>query len=402
MNGVELMQHLDNDVHIRKFLPIIRDSPRYPVIYDSNRVVLSLPPIINGDKSKITLNTENVFIEVTGTDLTKASITLNTVLAMFSEYCGDKFSVEPVEVVDSAGKSTIFPDIATRNVETSVEFINKSLGANVAPSEMIDLLQKMSVKASLQENKTIKVEVPITRSDILHACDVMEDVAIAIGYDNLKIEFPGTSTHGKQQPINKVTDLLRHEIAMSGYSEVLTMALCSREENYKLLGRPDDNLAVTLANPKTIEFQIARTTLLVGLLKTIATNRKNPLPLKIFEISDIVVKDNMTDVGASNHRRLCAVYCANSSGFEIIHSLLDQVMLLNRIEWKEQGKPTRSKNFYYLKPSEDPTFFPGARADVMLNDVKIGVMGIVHPNVLANFEIPFPCSAVEIDIEPFV
>ncbi len=91
MDGEELFNHLDKDLHLRKFLPIIRDSPVYPVIYDSNRVVLSLPPIINGNHSKITLNTKNVFIEVTATDLTKAEIVLNTMVSMFSEYCADKY-----------------------------------------------------------------------------------------------------------------------------------------------------------------------------------------------------------------------------------------------------------------------------------------------------------------------
>ena len=68
----------------------------YPVIYDSKDVVLSLPPIINGEHSKITLNTKNIFFEVTATDLTKASIVLDTLVTMFSQYCDKPFTVEPV------------------------------------------------------------------------------------------------------------------------------------------------------------------------------------------------------------------------------------------------------------------------------------------------------------------
>ena len=75
---------------------IFRDSPVYPVIYDSKDVVLSLPPIINGEHSKITLNTKNIFFEVTATDLTKASIVLDTLVTMFSQYCNKPFTVEPV------------------------------------------------------------------------------------------------------------------------------------------------------------------------------------------------------------------------------------------------------------------------------------------------------------------
>lgn len=81
-----LMEHyLQNDQKLKKFVPIIKNSPVYPVIYDSNGVVLSLPPIINGAHSAISLDTRNVFIECTATDLTKANVVLNTVVTMFSE-----------------------------------------------------------------------------------------------------------------------------------------------------------------------------------------------------------------------------------------------------------------------------------------------------------------------------
>jgi len=401
MDGEELMAHLSNDLHLKQYLNIIRSSPVYPVIKDRNGVVLSLPPIINGNHSKITLNTKNVFIEVTATDLTKAHITLNTVVAMFSEYTSDKFSIETVEIVDGSDVK-VTPDLSTRTFETTIDYINKGIGANLSPEKVCELLYRMALRAELKSDKnTISVQVPITRSDILHACDVMEDVAIAYGYNNLKIEFPLTNTHGKQQPINKLTDLLRHEVAMTGYSEVLTLTLCSRDENFKLLNREDDGSAVTLANPKTIEFQIGRTTLLVGLLKTIQTNRKTPLPLKIFEISDVLLKTDKTDVGATNKRHLCAIHCGHSSGFEVIHGLLDQVMLLNRITWREEGKKIQG-NYYYLMPSDNPTFFPGRRADVIVNEKKIGVIGVLHPDVLTNYGIPFPCAALEISIESFV
>jgi len=92
MNGEELMTHYESDKHLEKFLNIIRSSPVYPIIYDSTRQVLSLPPIINSNHSKITLDTKNVFIECTATDLTKAKIVLNTMVAMFSEYCAEPFT----------------------------------------------------------------------------------------------------------------------------------------------------------------------------------------------------------------------------------------------------------------------------------------------------------------------
>ena len=97
--SAELMDLYSTDSHLKPYLPIIKDSPVYPVIYDSNDVVLSLPPIINGEHSKITLNTKNILFEVTAVDLTKASIVLDTLVTMFSQYCDTPFTVEPVQTI---------------------------------------------------------------------------------------------------------------------------------------------------------------------------------------------------------------------------------------------------------------------------------------------------------------
>eukprot|EP01119_Soliformovum_irregulare_P008348 TRINITY_DN21470_c0_g1_i1.p1 TRINITY_DN21470_c0_g1~~TRINITY_DN21470_c0_g1_i1.p1 ORF type:complete len:606 (-),score=193.72 TRINITY_DN21470_c0_g1_i1:249-2066(-) len=403
VDGEQLMQLLDKDLQLRKYLPIIRDSPRYPVIYDAKRRVLSLPPIINGDHSKITLKTTNVLIEVTATDLTKAQTTLNIMVTMFAEYCQQKFSVESVEVQYPDGSKMITPDLSMRTVKTSVKWINSSIGAEIEGNVMAKSLSRMCLPAKLtSDGDSLEVQVPCTRSDVLHPCDVMEDVAIAYGFENLKIEPPKTVTEGKQFLLNKISDALRSESAAAGFSEVLSLALCSEEETFGDLNRPNNNSAVKLANPKTIEFQVARTSLLVGLLKSVAANHgKSGLPIQMFEVSDIVLKDQSKDVGARNQRNMSAVYCNHTPGFEIIHGLLDRVMLLNSVTWREEGKKVNGA-YYYLKASSDPAFLEGRRADVFLNDVKVGVLGVIHPDVLTKYHIPFPCSALEICVEPFV
>lgn len=83
-----------SDKHLSRFLHIIRDSPVYPIIYDENDQVLSMPPIINSEHSKITLNTKNVFIDVTATDETKLGIVVNIMATMFSEYCEEPFTYD--------------------------------------------------------------------------------------------------------------------------------------------------------------------------------------------------------------------------------------------------------------------------------------------------------------------
>lgn len=273
----------------------------------------------------------------------------------------------------------------------------------------------------------VHVKVPPTRTDILHACDVIEDVAIAFGYNNIPRTLPKTSTVGTELPINKLSDDLRHELAQAGYTECLTMALLARVENFDLLRRPDDNSAVELLNPKTQEFQIARTSLLPGVLKTLQSNRDVSVKegLKLFEISDIMHKDTSSDVGASNRRDLAAVYMGLTSGFEVIHGLVDRVMQLlevrprDKVVADEMGSMggadgARDNGWrYWIEAVENDTFFPGRCAVLKVSrpatsdapaeeNIQAGIFGTLHPQVLQNFELSFPASAMELNLELFL
>lgn len=394
----ELMEYYKSDMKLKKFLHIIENSSVFPVIYDSKRTVLSLPPIINGAHSAITLKTKNVFIECTGTDLTKAKIVLNTMVTMFSMYCETKFEVEPVEVINPDDKSVIYPDLSIWNLEIDLPYISRSIGVPLKENEVISLLAKMQLSAQSQNSK-IRVSVPPTRSDILHKCDVMEDVSIAYGFNNIPKTKPKSLTQGKQHPLNHLSDLIRSEIAMAGFTEVLTWILCSYEENFSMVNRKDDKkTAVVIGNPRSSEFEVARTSLLPGILKTMGHNKDHPRPIKIFEVGDIVVLDDQKDVGAANQRRLAALYCNSNSGFEIIHGLVDRIMEVVGVPFVTVGDDSG----YYIRPSHEPEFFPGRQASIIFKGKSIGAFGIVHPEVLARFDIPDPCSMLEMNIQPFL
>ena len=166
---------------------------------------------------------------------------------------------------------------------------------------------------------------------------------------------------------------------------------------YQKLNKPEDDQCVVIANPATVDYQVARTTLLVSLMKCLSKNKGAPQPIKMFEVSDVIVKNASIDVGAENLRMLGALYASNStSGFEHIHGLLDRAMITLDIPFAKG---------YYLKENEDPSFFQGRRADVMLKtkdgELKIGVIGVLHPKVIANYNLAIPCSAFCINVEPF-
>lgn len=399
--AVELMELYKGESHLKQYLSIIRDKPVYPVIFDANGVVLSMPPIINGEHSKITMKTRNVFIESTATDLHKAKIVLDTLVTMFSVYCDEPFVTEAVEVEQPDGSVVVYPELKYRHEVVCVEQINKNIGIKESPERLADLLTRMCLLSEVTDDgKSVRVEIPPTRADIIHQCDIIEDVAISYGFNNVVKTIPPTNTIANQFKLNTLCDLLRQEIAQAGFTEVLTFALCSRDDvSEKLKKSLSLSKAVHIANPKTLEFQVARTTLIPGILKTVSCNKKMPLPMKLFEISDVVHSDERKDVGARNHRRFCAINYNKTPGFEVIHGLLDRTMQLLEVSYTEDKTSTTG---YYLKAHEDGTFFPGRCALVIANGRQIGIMGVLHPDVVQNFELNLPCAILELDVEEFL
>jgi phenylalanyl-tRNA synthetase beta chain len=283
MDGEELMKFYETDRHLGRYLHIIRDAPVYPVIFDANKVVCSLPPIINGDHSKIDLKTRNVFIEITATDETKLDIVCNIMVAMFSKYCAEPFTIEPVKIIsEHNGATRVTPSLASREMAVEVDYINSCCGLQESPEAICKLLNRMAYTAepSKEDRNIIKVAVPPTRADVLHQCDVMEDVAISWGFNDLPRSSPNkTMTVGKPLQINKLADIVRNESAMAGWLEVMPLTLCSHDESFAWLNRKDDGHAVKIANPKSLEFQVVRSSLLPGLLKTLRENKVSCTPI---------------------------------------------------------------------------------------------------------------------------
>jgi phenylalanyl-tRNA synthetase beta chain len=428
MNGVELMEFYKTHPDLKEYCRIIRDSPVYPLVSDS-KGVLSLPPVINSERTKISLDTKNVFIEMTANDLTKANVCLNIFVTAFSQYCAEPFTVEPVAVeyqpshqaASVAGKTIIYPQLETRTMEVPLSLIKAGVNPqddSLTGEKIVDLLNRMCCPSTLQ-GSSVSVEVPVFRSDVMHACDIVEDVCIAYGFGNIVPETAKTLGRPREQPVNKLSDLLREKLAMFGYDECLTWSLLSEKENYDFMARSEvptvvpsshvkgydlsKEIPVRLSNPKTKEFEIVRTSLLPGLLKVVASNKHNPVPIRLFEIGDVVFQS--PGEGAVNERRLAAIYAGKTSGFELKHGLLNALMrFLGYVLEEEMGAAfNRIAKTYQVRESSHPSFLKQMQGEVVIDGVVVGVVGAVHPNVLNDFGIDFAvCSAIELNLEVFL
>lgn len=413
VKGEEFVEFYKQDKNLGKYIPIIEDYEKFPTILDAKERIASLPPIINSERSKISVNTKNVFIEITATDRTKAEIVVNQLVAMFSHYTEEPFTIEPVEVISKHNnESRVTPNLSPKTFTAEIDYINSCLGLELSSDDIIKLLLKMSLVATQNPNDSnlLDVQVPITRPDVLHQADIMEDAAIAYGYNNLpKTKIAANATKGGTPlPINKVSDIIRTASAQSGWLEVLPLTLCSHDENFKFLNQEDDSRAVKLANPKTAEYQVVRTSLIPGILKTIRENRKHSLPIKVFESGDVVFKNEQLERRAFNERHWAAIYAGKTSGFEHAQGLLGKIMQTLRSPWLADPKNSSEKGYWIEEDTENKTYFPGRGAKVFYRHKKgqdaqvIGSIGVLHPSVLNNFDIPYAASSVEINAEVFL
>lgn len=259
----------------------------------------------------------------------------------------------------------------------------------------------MSLHAKVLNNNEIAVSVPITRGDILQECDIIEDVCIAYGFKNILPKIPKTPTVGKQLLLNKMSDLIREEVASAGYKEGLNFVLVSKDDLTKKLKKESDDQMVIIDNPKIDDFSVGRTTLLPGCLKWLSSNKKNKIPISMFEVGDVVLKDLTTETNTRNERRLCALYTNHTSELEIVHGLLDYIMLKLKVSLDPSGS-SKAIRRYRLVPSDEPTYFLDRQAHIYYNDQKIGNLGILHPDVVKNFEWKYPISTLEINLEPLI
>ena len=241
--------------------------------------------------------------------------------------------MEPVKIFSKHNHETReTPDLTPRETQAEVSYINDCCGLFLSAEDICKLLTRMSyhVSPSKSSPNIVDVHIPPTRADVLHQCDIMEDVAIAYGFNNLPRSFPTKSgTIAQPLMINKLSDIVRLEAAMAGWSEVMPLILCSHDENFAWLNRKDDgNIAVKLANPKTAEYQVVRTSLLPGLLKTIRENKHHSVPIKVFEVSDVAFKDSSLERKSRNERHFAAAWYSKTSGFEVVHGLMDRILLM--------------------------------------------------------------------------
>jgi len=351
---------------------ILEGMYRYPLIVDANNEVLSFPPIINGELTRVCDDTRDLFLDVTGTDYVAVQKALNIVATALAERGGQIESV----LVRSEGGDKVLPDLSPAKWTIDTFEANGLIGADLSSEDIVQCLEKMRFGAKAN-GSSIEVLVPAYRADVMHSWDIFEDVAIGYGYENLDPKMPKTVTVGKSHPIETRKSELRDIMVGLGYLETMPFTLTNEVINFDQMRRSRDEKAFTrVLHPISELHTMVRTDILPSLLEIFALNQHHPLPQRIFAAGDVLVDKN-------TRQNLAAASIHSGANFAEIRSVVDSLFRELSIE------PD-------IKESGDGAFLEGRRADLFVEGTKVGSFGEVHPQVLLSFGLEQPVVGLEL------
>ena len=347
----------------------------YPLLIDGEGNVLSFPPILNGEETKVTEATKNVLIDVTGVEPELMKHVLNIMVTSVAERSRDPV-IESIEVTGT--NSELIPSLKWIKVNVKLGDIEDLLGVRLETNTVINVLTRMGLKASVMDD-SIDVLAPPYRIDVHSYVDVIEDVAIGLGYSNLEPNLPPPTHFGAKYPVEYLSGIIRDLLLGMGLQEVVNFNLIS-DEVMRSIGLVN---FIKLSNPKIRDYSAIRSSLIPSLLLTAKVNQRLVGKLEAFELGDVVELKNDKAVTS---RRIGVLLMGDgytlTDGLSVVKSLL-----------KALGMAINPR-----KCSSRP-FIPVRAVEVLVNDISIGCIGEVDPEVLVNLGIEKPTVIGELNID---
>ena len=355
---------------------------KYPILVDEAGTVLSMPPIINSEDTKVTIDSTDVFIDVTGLNSEVINKALNIMLSSMKEWDKDceVYSVE----VKYPDKTIVTPHLESQEFTIDFENCRKLIGVEMTDDDIISYLGKMRYDA-VNDNGKCKVSIPCYRNDIMHEHDIIEDVAIAYGYKNIKPGLIESFTIGNILPKEQKKQSIREVMTGLGFFEVINIMLTSQDRAYEKLGMPIPENCAEIDNPISIEQTIIRTELLSGVIETAANNTNHELPQKYFEVGEVVFADPSEEEGTREEIVFASAIAASKVGFADMKAVIAALMYELDLDFK-------------LEAADLPVYLKGRGCKILINGAAVGHMGELHPEVLERYHINNPVAAAEINM----
>jgi len=357
---------------------IIKDKGLAPLLIDANNNVLSMPPIINSDLTKVGARTKNLFIDVTGTDLKAVEDALAILVANLAERGGE---IVKFEVREGPHAKRMEPRTGQRVMTVSYNRLIEVTGIKVPLSEVVRCMMKSRLDVAVR-GEDLDVGVPFYRVDVIDDVDIAEDFAIGYGYNRIAPEVPSVATRGRELELVSFSRLCRELMIGYGFQEVLNYMFTSDK---KLDDACMYEKRVRVAKPVSSDYTCLRTSLIPPLLDFLSDNTHVEYPQKIFEVGDVVLVDEDLDERSLHDRRLAALYADYKAGYEDVQAVLYSLLRVLNVKFEVR----RDRRGFMIE---------GRCASVLIGGEVVGLIGEIRPEVLLRFKLQTPVAAFEISL----
>ena len=380
-----------------EYAGLLADMTSYPLIVDADDAVLSFPPIINGDHTTVTHNTRDFFIDVTGWDERACEASLMLVCLQLTQWGGQ---VESVEITTCEGDHIVSPIGTGKTHVVPEELVQNLLGRSFTDDELQVAVQRMggrfegrqpapndapdrstSMAVARAGTSELLFTMPRWRFDLLHPVDMVEELAIGHGYEDLGTDVPKATLTAQPRTDHHLRRRLRASMEGMGMMQIQSLTLSNMDDQFVRMRWEPNHAVTTITNPITVDHTVLRQHLMPGLLKLLASNRHHDLPQSVYELG-AVVRDHR------NADRLAFLTAERSGGFAAVRGRVQAFCNdLGVSDWVAEPLPA----------GEGP-WLAGRGAKLLINGSWVGCFGELDPAISSAFDLRVPLNGAEFDV----
>jgi phenylalanyl-tRNA synthetase beta chain len=359
---------------------VLGDSKKVPIILDAEEKTVSFPPIINASVTTVTTKTKNILVEVTSLDKDAAEDMLSVVVAIL-QMAG--FEIIQLTV---SGKKNCTPKFNSRIIQYDIKLTEQILGLNLTPSAIVSSLKKCRLDA-IQKGNKIQCTIPRYRFDIFGPMDIVEEIALGYGIENIVPKLSPSQTLGEKSLMTKKLELISKTVVGFGFTEVLNSSLTSKKILFDFTNR-DSSQIISVMDSKSQEHTILRDSILPGLVENLSKNIHESYPQRIFETGTVFSKAKPI----SEITNLAGVIAYKEANYSEMKAILQSILKIGfKIDIKTKT------------PKDNVTMFAdGRHSDIFVGEELIGTVGEINSDVLDNFKIRTSVVGFEIKLSGLI
>ena len=372
-----------SDIEVgRKYSTLLRNLHQYPTIVDRNNQIISFPPIINSNNTKINDKSNNLLIEITGTNLE----TCKSILAILAYYLYDEgYEIFSGIIHDDNLTYSSLRILKDNTISIDTNIIKSYLGLNLSTKEIRQILNRCRIDVSITNNRKVKCLVPSYRNDIINSVDIVEEVAIGYGIDNIESTIPSfLISAGVRNEYFRKIDEIKETLTGLGFLEMVNFTLL--DQNISTIFNAEDKellQKIKVNESKSKEHEFLRTNILSSLIKNLSYNIHEEYPQKIFEIGKTFSFKNKI----VEQWNLGVLIASNKSNYTEAKAIAQSIFKINF-----------GKNISTRRNDNNNLFLKGRCAEILYESKTIGFIGEVNPDLIAKFNLHIPLSAFELNL----